>query len=147
MLQEFLSRPFLLWIALAVVFGLLEVTVPAFGFLFSALASLLVAIIAFLTPDWKIQMIAFGVSLLVGIFVFRPRWIAKFQGKHKILSRTEALVGKRGVVSILSDPAHGPGRILVNGQDWAAQSKVRIEPGKTVVIEGSDGLILNVREI
>ena len=42
-----------LWVIVALVAGILEVMVPAFGFIFVALAALATALLAWLRSDWR----------------------------------------------------------------------------------------------
>ena len=62
-------------------------------------------------------------------------------------SRTEILLGKKGQVTEWIDPVSGKGRVIVEGQDWAAKSEKSILSGQSVLVEGADGIVLQVREI
>jgi membrane protein implicated in regulation of membrane protease activity len=59
--------------------------------------------------------------------------------------RTEALVGRHGVVTEAIDPVRGTGRVNVGGQDWAARSGADVEPGTRITVTGADGIVLEVR--
>ena len=59
-------------------------------------------------------------------------------------SRVEKLVGQRGQVTQAIDVVLGQGRVTVAGEDWAAQSASPIAQGTEVVVEGFDGIVLQV---
>jgi membrane protein implicated in regulation of membrane protease activity len=147
MFDEFLNHPALAWVFLAVVFGLIEIMTPSFVFLFAAIAALLAAGASFLVLGWQLQVLVFSIGLFLGFGLFRRRLLARFQGNQQLPSRTEALIGKKGVVTVASDPTSGPGRVLVEGHDWAAQSDQPLHVGCAVEVVGSESLILKVKEI
>ena len=59
-------------------------------------------------------------------------------------SRTEALIGTKGVVTHDIDPTVGAGRVNVGGEDWAARSAEPIAAGTKVRVVGADGIVLEV---
>jgi membrane protein implicated in regulation of membrane protease activity len=59
-------------------------------------------------------------------------------------SRTDKLVGQRGVVTEAIDPVRGTGRVNAGGEDWAARSEAPLPVGAEIVVDGSDGIVLRV---
>jgi membrane protein implicated in regulation of membrane protease activity len=59
-------------------------------------------------------------------------------------SRTEKLMGQRGVVTEAIDPVRGTGRVNVGGDDWAATADKVLAVGAEVVVDGADGIVLRV---
>ena len=59
-------------------------------------------------------------------------------------SRTEALVGREGVVTHDIEPTVGAGRVNVGGEDWAARSADADPAGTRVRVVGADGIVLEV---
>jgi membrane protein implicated in regulation of membrane protease activity len=59
-------------------------------------------------------------------------------------SRTDALLGQRGVVTEPIDPRLGAGRVVIAGNDWAAQAEHALAANTDIVVDGADGLVLHV---
>jgi membrane protein implicated in regulation of membrane protease activity len=137
----------LMWLVIAVVLAILEILIPAFGFIFAALAAAVTSVITIWVGHWSYQLIIFAVLVASTLFFLRPRLVKKLQGDKGIPSRADQLVGKKGYITETSDPHIGSGRMIVEGQDWAVRSSHPIEVGRQVMVEGSDGIILLVREV
>ncbi|MEO8432708.1 MAG: NfeD family protein [Acidobacteriota bacterium] len=132
-----------LWLILALVAGIVEVIVPVFGFVFVTVAALLAALAAYGGVVWPVQVVIFAVALVLSLLLLRPLLAKRFGGRG-VPSRTEALVGRRGLVIQPIDPVLGSGRVNVGGDDWAARSHVPIAAGAEVLVEGADGIVLLV---
>ena len=145
-MNEAISHPWALWIIATLVFGILEILLPSFYFIFASIASLVTALIA-LQFNWAAQMGGFSLTLLLSIALIRPRFVKKLHTSKDIPSRAGILVGKTGKVTESIDPVTGSGRVMVHGEDWAAKSTHSIAEGKTITVEGADGIILKVKEI
>ncbi len=135
------------WLVIAVVLAILEMLVPAFGFIFGTLAALVTAVVALSPLGWTIQLVIFAAVLVFGLLLLRPRLAAKLKESQGVPSRTESLLGKVGILTEATDPDLRTGRVLVEGQDWAAQASQVIQVNRKVVVEGSDGIVLIVREV
>lgn len=144
MTPQLVSHPWLFWTLLAVVAAIIEVAIPSFSFIFIAFAGVIAGVTS-LFASGLFQALAFVISLSLSLIFLRPRFVEKWHSAKKLFSRTGSLVGEEGIVT---EPIGKviPGRVLVSGQDWSAQSNKDIAVGKTVVIDGSDGIVLNVRE-
>jgi membrane protein implicated in regulation of membrane protease activity len=57
------------------------------------------------------------------------------------------LIGQTARVTKAIDPIGGPGRVLVQGHDWAASSTEAILEGALVEVLGSDGIVLLVAPV
>src|ERR1700716_3191192 len=110
-----------LWVIIALGAGILEVVVPAFGFVFVTLAALLAAVLALLGLVLALQVVAFAAASLLLLFVLRPFFARRIVGPG-VPSRTEALRGKLAEVTEAIDPVRGTGRVIVEGHDWAARA-------------------------
>src|SRR5262252_2475046 len=131
------------WVVVALVAGILEVAVPAFGFVFVTLAALVAAVLALFGLDLAIQVVVFAGATLFFLLVLRRVFIHRLGGPG-VPSRTEVLRGKLAEVTEPIDPVRGSGRVLVEGHDWAARSPVAVPAGARVVIVGADGIVLLV---
>ena len=130
---------------IALVSAILEVTVPNFTFAFLSIAALVAMAVAF-CAGLTLQVLAFASALFLALIFIRPRLLARLQKDHKMVSRSQALVGSEGEVSEAIDPAAGSGRVMVRGQDWAAKSDRPIALGKVIQVESHDGIVLIVKE-
>ena len=135
-----------LWLAFAFALAILEIVVPTFVCLCFSAAAVIAMTAALCGLDLAYQMLAFGIGILLSLLLLRPRLIARLYAKPALPSRTDALHGKHGHVTQAIEPTLGQGRILVDGQDWAASSSASVSLGSTVVVTGADGLILHVRK-
>jgi membrane protein implicated in regulation of membrane protease activity len=134
------------WVIVALGAGILEVVVPAFGFVFVTLAALLAAVLALLAYGLTVQVIAFAVSALLFLFVLRRFFVHRLRGPG-VPSRTEAITGKIAEVTEPIDPVRGLGRVNVEGHDWAARASVPVPAGGRVRIDGADGIVLLVSPV
>jgi membrane protein implicated in regulation of membrane protease activity len=130
--------------ALGVVAAVVEVLVPHFGVIFVSVASLGGALLAFLGFDVTLQLIAFLVVLGLSLAFLRPRFLSRLGSAPGIPGRTEALVGRSGLVTEAIDPTVGTGRVNVGGEDWAARSSAVVPVGTRVRVTGADGIVLEV---
>jgi membrane protein implicated in regulation of membrane protease activity len=75
--------------------------------------------------------------------LLRPRLVKRLGGRG-VPSRTEALVGRDGVVTQDIDARLGTGRVNVGGEDWAARSAAPLAIGTKIRVHGADGIVLEV---
>jgi len=132
------------WVIVALGAGILEVVVPAFGFVFVTLAALLAALLALFSYTPTVQVVAFAASALLFLLVLRRFFVHRLRAGPGVPSRTEAITGKLAEVTDPIDPVRGSGRVNVEGHDWAARSSVAIPAGARVRIDGADGIVLLV---
>src|SRR5678816_3568435 len=133
----------MIWIGLAVVAIGIELVVTSFIFLFVAVAALVASILAALTIGLPIQLVVFAMLALLLPVLLRRNLVQRFSGRG-VPSRTEALVGETGEVTETIDPVRGTGRVVVNGQDWAARCVEPVPAGARVEVLDADGIVLIV---
>ncbi|GAA4683778.1 NfeD family protein [Frondihabitans cladoniiphilus] len=154
-MEDLLTYSWVLWLALILVFVIVEVATVEFTFLMLALGSvagLLTA--AFGGPFWLQVLVAALVSVLL-LFAVRPRMLrALKRGGDPTLSNIEALLGTRAEVILPIVDGAGPRNLgqvkLANGETWTARLLAPegagvIESGTTVVvtaIEGSTAVVV-----
>lgn len=136
--------PAIAWVTLAIVAGILEITIPHFGVVFVSLAAIAAAATAYVGLNFVAQLAVFVVVLGLSLAILRPRML-RYLGAPGVPSRTEALIGHEGVVTHDIDTTIGAGRVNVRGQDWAARAAQLIPAGTRVRVVGADGLILEVQ--
>jgi membrane protein implicated in regulation of membrane protease activity len=134
----------LTWLAVAFVAAVLEISLPHFGSAFVSGGSVAAAAAAFLGYGMAVQFGTFVVVLTVSLLTLRSGLIAGLAGRG-VPSRTQPLIGRRGLVTHDIDPVTGTGRITIAGEDWAARSHDAITIGTKVLVVGADGIVLEVK--
>jgi len=133
----------LVWLAIAFVAAIVEVSVPHFGSAFVSAGAIVAAAAAFMGFGIPTQIGTFVVVMIVSLVMLRSRLVQQIGGPG-VPSRTSALLGRHGVVTHDIDPVVGAGRVNVGGEDWAARSAEAIPVGVKVRVNGADGIVLEV---
>jgi membrane protein implicated in regulation of membrane protease activity len=144
-MASFIEHPWAIWLSIAIVAGIAEMTIPSFTCIFAMFAAIVAAIVS-LRMGWPIQFFSFALVLVSTVFFLRPYLLSRFPPKSQMPSRSEALVGLKGRVITPINPASGEGRVLVDGGDWAARSDHPIALDTSIVVIGHDGIVLKVKE-
>jgi membrane protein implicated in regulation of membrane protease activity len=131
------------WLGIALVAAIIEVSVPHFGSAFVSAGAVAAAAAAYLGFGVTAQVFVFVIVLTVSIVVLRARLLNRVAGQG-VPSRTEPLIGRHGQVTHEIDPTVGSGRVNVAGEDWAARSADPIPTGTRVRVVGADGIVLEV---
>ncbi len=134
----------LLWIVVAIVAGIVEISIPHFGLIFVSVAAVVAAAAAAYGTGLVAQLVLFSITVLASFTLLRPIFIKRMHGPG-VPSRTQALIGRDGVVTEPIDPVSGTGRVNVAGQDWAARSAASVAAGTLIKVVGADGIVLEVR--
>jgi membrane protein implicated in regulation of membrane protease activity len=136
----------LIWAIVAVLLGIGEMLTPGLFFLGPlALSAGIAALVALIGGGTIISLIVFILASVGSLAFLRP--IAKSHMRMPMVSRTgtDALVGKKAVVTRRID-ANG-GRVRIGGEEWSARSYLDgqvVEEGKSVdviQIEGATALV------
>jgi membrane protein implicated in regulation of membrane protease activity len=136
-----------MWVTVAILAAIVEISIPHFGVIFVALAAGGSAVAALLGLNLPTQIAAFIIVLGVSWVFLRPRVLARLAAAPGVPSRTQALVGTQGLVTEGIDPTIGTGRVNVGGQDWAARSASPLAAGTRVRVVGADGIVLEVTPV
>ena len=139
-----LDSPVVVWLALAILAAAIEVSIPQFGVIFASLAAVVAAVAAWLGMNAVAQIFVFVAVLAASLVLLRPRIVARLSSGPGVPSRTEALLGREGIVTHDIDTRVGSGRVNVGGQDWAARSSSPLAVGTRVRVAGADGIVLEV---
>jgi membrane protein implicated in regulation of membrane protease activity len=131
------------WLIVAFIAALLEVSIPHFGSAFVSAGAIAAAAAAYLGFSVPLQIGTFVVVLVVSLIGLRSTLVGRLGGQG-VPSRTEALVGRHGIVTHDIEPTTGVGRVNVSGEDWAARSAGAIAAGTKVRVVGADGIVLEV---
>ena len=132
------------WVAIAVIAGVIEAANPHLGSIFVTIGAAAAALTAFLGYGLPLEGTVFVIVSGVSLALLRKRLSGRLGGRG-VPSRTDALIGRQGVVTHPIDPLLGPGRVTVSGEDWAAKSAESLAAGTTIQVVSADGIVLEVR--
>lgn len=138
----------LIWVVAAVALAIGEVLTPGLFFLGPvALAALVAAVASLLGAGAIGSFLVFLVCSVASLALLRP--IARRHIRMPSLSRTgtDALVGRKGIVTARVDAVGG--RVRIGGEEWSARSYLDGEvfaAGQTVAIIQIEGVTALVAE-
>ena len=132
-----------LWLIVAFVAAILEVSIPHFGSAFVSVGAIAAAAAAYLNFSIPMQIGTFVVVLIVSLAGLRSTLVGRLGGRG-VPSRTDTLIGRQGVVTHDIEPTIGAGRVNVAGEDWAARSASAIPTGTKIKVVSADGIVLEV---
>jgi membrane protein implicated in regulation of membrane protease activity len=135
-----------IWVTVAIVAALVEVSIPHFGVIFVSLGAVAAAVAAYLSFGLPLQLVLFTIVVAVSFAVLRPMVVGNM-GSKGVPGRTEALIGRDGIVTHDIDTTVGAGRVNVEGQDWAARAAAPVPAGTRIKVVRADGIVLEVRPI
>ena len=139
-----------IWVIIALIFVIVEMFTTGFavmcisvGCLFGAGASLL---------DWDIkwQILAFAIGTALAFVTVRPLVYKFFYKKSsEVKTNTDALIGRRAVVTERIEGELHPGRVKIDGDDWKAVplNDETIEVGEAVEVTAINSIILTVKKL
>lgn len=139
-----------IWIIAGILLLIVENFIPTFIAASIAIGCLVAGLFSFLGFGIEGQFVAFSAGILLSFFGIRPIMSKYGHRKHKeIKTNVDSLVGKKGRVVEALDTENSRGRILVEGDDWKAESEdgKPIAFGKQVQILEVNSTILIVKEI
>ena len=134
------------WITVAIVAALVEVSIPHFGVIFVSVGAVAAAAAAYVGLGLPAQMILFILIIGASFLVLRPKIIANM-GAAGVPGRTEQLIGREGIVTHDIERTVGAGRVNIEGQDWAARASVPLAAGTRIKVVGADGIVLEVKPL
>ena len=132
-----------IWVTVALVAAVIEISIPHFGVIFVSLGAIAAAVVAYLSFGLVAQLALFIIVVGVSFLLIRPR-LLKSMSAAGVPGRTEMLVGRAGIVTQDIDSGIGAGRVNVEGQDWAARASTPIAAGTRIKVIGADGIVLEV---
>lgn len=122
MILDFLvSYAWIIWIALILVFGIIELTTLEFTFLMLAIGSVGGLVSGLLGVEWWGQVIIAAILAVLLLFALRPALLrALKKGGDPALSNVDALMGLTGTVT--NDFSGNANHVkLSNGETWTAR--------------------------
>ena len=136
------------WTIAGIILMICEFAVPGLILFFFGLGALVTALAAWMFPlSLTAQLAVFVAASLVSLFVLRRLLKPVFTGKTTAVTRdalSEGLVDAEGIVSEPVAPG-APGKILLNGTHWKAESDETLSEGVAVIVTGQKSLTLIVK--
>jgi membrane protein implicated in regulation of membrane protease activity len=133
----------LVWVALAILAAIFEVSAPHFGSIFVSVGAVAAAIASVLGYGVTTQVLVFVAMIGLSLGLLRSR-LARQLNSRGVPSRTEQLIGREGLVTQAIDPRLGLGRVIVRGEDWAAHAATPLPAGTKIRVLAADGIVLEV---
>ena len=128
----------LLWIAIALVFAVVEVLTVGLFAGFVSLGAIGAAIAAFVGDGYISQAVTFAAVSVLGIAVVRRPLLGYLQQRAGplVLSGASAMVGQTALVVDAIGGPHERGHVRIQGEDWPALSRdgTHVEAGQSVRI-------------
>lgn len=119
------------WLAVAAVLGIAEVTTLTLSFGLIAVGALVAAVVASTGLPLAFQLTAFGVASVAGLAAVRPIATRHLRQPPALRSGTAALVGREALT--LTEVTRHAGRVRIGGEEWSARP---YDPGN-VIPEGA----------
>jgi membrane protein implicated in regulation of membrane protease activity len=130
------------WLALILVFIVVEVLSLTFVFLMLAVGSLGGLVAGLIGAPWWVQIIVAAVVSLVLLFLVRPPLLHVMnRGSDGARSNVDALMGLQGTVVVAFDDGRGQVK-LANGETWT--SRLTAGTAETVLAEGEKVVVTSI---
>lgn len=139
-----------IWIIISIILFIIEVFAPTFLAICLGIGCIASAFLAYFGFDIKIQLLAFSIGALISFFTVRPIMLKFAHRKsNKIKTNVDALVGKTGRVVETIDHFKNQGRVIVDGDDWRAESENDeiINQGEKIEVVAVNSTILIIKPI
>jgi membrane protein implicated in regulation of membrane protease activity len=130
-----------IWLVVAAILVIAEVTTLTLALGLMAVGALVAALTAVIGLPTAVQVLAFGVTSVVGIAVVRPIAARHIRQPPLLRSGTAALVGRKALT--LTEVSRHAGRVRIGGEEWSARV---YDPG-LVIPEGADVDVLAIEGV
>ena len=129
-----------IWVALVIVFALIEVFTLGLTTVWFAIAALVMVFLSFIQIPLTVQILIFLVIATLLLIFTRPLAIKKFKiGQEK--TNVDSLIGKHALV-VKTIGEFERGEVKINGLIWSARSEDNME-----ITEGSKCEILRIEGV
>jgi membrane protein implicated in regulation of membrane protease activity len=140
------------WLALAVLFGVLELVSMDLFLVMLAGGAVVGAVTALLGGPLPLQIVLAMISAVGLLGLIRPNVVRRLHSGPDLKTGADALIGKRATV--LRELTHSqPGRVKIGGEEWTAapyDEDDRIEAGEVVdvvQIKGATAYVLRTHRL
>ena len=134
----------LIWILIAIVFIILELTTNTFVLLWFGIGAVAAAVLNYLGFDIYIQFIVF-VMVSVILIISTRKFANKIAPESSKKTTAERLIGKKAkVLRQIDDDTFV---VSVSGEEWSAHTNDSVDIGDTVKVVGINSIILIIERI
>ena len=137
--------PLVIWLIVAAILGVLEMTTGTLFILCLALASVVAGLFSLIPVIGGVvgQLLIFAATS-VFFTLYMKRFADRISGDPPIKANVDGLIGERALVTQDIDPIQGQGMVKVMGAVWRADANEPIRAGEFVRIEAVRGTKLVV---
>ena len=131
-----------MWFLFALGLFIAELTLSGFVAVFFAIGAAVAGVLALYGVGMPLQLTVMGVVSFLGIIGGRKFLVSRFSVNRDVIkTNVDALIGQEAIV-IKKITAVEKGRILLNGESWAAEGVggLHLDEGETVVIREIRGV-------
>lgn len=132
----------IVWLVLTIAFLVLEAVTVSLVSIWLAVGALVALLVSLLVPSVPLQMAVFAAVSIVALLVTRPL-VKKHVSPMRQATNADMNVGKRARVIRRITP-EAPGRVRLEGVDWAARSATTIPEGSWCVVTAVESATLEV---
>ena len=134
-----------IWLAVAAILGIAEVTTLTLALGLIAVGALVAAVTGAAGLPLAAQLLAFAATSVAGLAAVRPLALRHIRQPPPLRSGTAALVGREALA--LTEVTRYSGRVRIGGEEWSARS---YDPGTVIpagtavdvfAIEGATALV------
>ena len=139
-----------IWVIIALIFVIVEMFTTGFAVMCISVGCLFGAVASVIGWDIEWQLLSFAIGTALAFITVRPL-VYKFFYKRspEVKTNTDALIGRRAVVTERIEGELHPGRVKIDGDDWKAipLTDETIEVGEAVEVTAINSIILTVRKL
>lgn len=132
----------LIWLGIVVLFALLEAATVGLVSLWFALGGLAALVTAAITPSVPIQIVVF-LAVSFAALVFTRPLVRKARLNRAQPTNADRNIGRKAVVIVPVAPGF-PGRVRLDGVDWAACAQEPLPEGTVCTVTQVQGATLTV---
>lgn len=136
-----------MWIALAVIFGVVEAATAQIVTIWFAVGSVGALIANVVGANTTIQLVVFVAVSILTLIIARP-YLKKFTKTEMQRTNADRCIGETAIVTEEINNTQGTGQVKVGGNIWTARSRnsAVIPAGEKVTVEKIEGVKLIVSE-
>lgn len=139
-----------IWVIIALIFVIVEMFTTGFAVMCISVGCLFGAGASVIGWDIEWQLLSFAIGTALAFITVRPL-VYKFFYKRspEVKTNTDALIGRRAVVTERIEGELHPGRVKIDGDDWKAipLADETIEVGEAVEVTAINSIILTVKKL
>ncbi len=143
MIDFFLNNIWTLWMAIALVFLIIEVLTTGLISIWFVPGAIVTAVLSVWIKNFFIQLVIFLVISVITMFICRNFF--KYDKGEKLAESNQLLIGKTGVANTNITPLDG--QVLIGDVYWRATSNCEISQGESIKIINIQGNTLIVERI